>query len=129
MKSNTIDPRFIGFFILTLIFPNYTANNYFENGCPALKCGFIASLQYFSWLATSYMSLGFLIFHIVFPKKLLFISLINIFFKLLLCSSNLGQNIWILFYFLAQLFFTTSETELDYYHQKVSARAASQVAK
>ena len=32
---------------------------------------------------------------------------------------NLGQNIWILFHFLEQFLFTTSETELDYYHQKV----------
>ena len=31
---------------------------------------------------------------------------------------NLGQNIWRLFHFLAQFFFTTSKTELDYYHQK-----------
>ena len=41
---------------------------------------------------------------------------------------NLGQNIWRLFQFLAELFFTTSETELDYYRQKVSVRVASQVA-
>ena len=30
--------------------------------------------------------------------------------------------------FLAQFLFTTSETELDYYHQKVSVRVASRVA-
>ena len=41
---------------------------------------------------------------------------------------NLGQNICRLFHFLAQFFFTTSETELDYYHQKVSARVTSRVA-
>ena len=41
---------------------------------------------------------------------------------------NLGRNIWRLFPFLAQFFFTTSETELDYYHQKVSVRVASRVA-
>ena len=35
---------------------------------------------------------------------------------------------WRLFHFSAQLFLTTSETELDYYHQKVSVRVASQVA-
>ena len=40
---------------------------------------------------------------------------------------NLGQNIWGLLHFLAQFFFTTSETELDYYHQKVSVRVASRV--
>ena len=34
---------------------------------------------------------------------------------------NLGQNIRRLFHFLAKFVFTTSETELDYYHQKVSA--------
>ena len=37
-------------------------------------------------------------------------------------------NIWRLFHFLAQCFFTTSETDLDYYHQKVSVRVASRVA-
>ena len=41
---------------------------------------------------------------------------------------NLGQNIWRLFHFLAQFFFTTSEAELVYYHQKVSVRVASRVA-
>ena len=33
------------------------------------------------------------------------------------------------FYFLAQFIFTTSGTELDYYHQKVNVRVASQVFK
>ena len=37
---------------------------------------------------------------------------------------NLGQNICGLFYVLAQFLFTTSETELNYYHQKVNARVA-----
>ena len=32
---------------------------------------------------------------------------------------NLGQKICTLFHFLARFVFTTSETELDYYHQKV----------
>ena len=41
---------------------------------------------------------------------------------------NLGQNIWRVFHFLVQVFFTTSETELDYYHQKVSVRVASRIA-
>ena len=40
---------------------------------------------------------------------------------------NLAQNICRLFHFLAQFFFTTSETELDYYHQKVSARVAERL--
>ena len=31
------------------------------------------------------------------------------------------------FHFLAQFVFTTSETEVDYYHQKVNIRVASQV--
>ena len=43
-------------------------------------------------------------------------------------SYNLGQNIRRLFHFLAKFIFTTSETELDYYHQKVSAQVASRVA-
>ena len=41
---------------------------------------------------------------------------------------NLGQNIWRVSHFLVQVFFTTSETELDYYHQKVSVRVASRIA-
>ena len=41
---------------------------------------------------------------------------------------NLGQNIWRVFHFLVQVFFTTSETELDYYHQEVSVRVASRIA-
>ena len=41
----------------------------------------------------------------------------------------LGQKIFGLFYFLAHLVFTTSEMKLDYYHQKVNVRVASQVAK
>ena len=41
---------------------------------------------------------------------------------------NLGQNIWGLCHFLAQFFFTKSETELDYYYQKVSVRVASWIA-
>ena len=41
---------------------------------------------------------------------------------------DLGQNIWRLFHFSAQFFFTTSETELGYYHQKVNVRVASRVA-
>ena len=37
---------------------------------------------------------------------------------------NLRQNIYGLFYFLSQLVFITSETKLDYYHQKVNVRVA-----
>ena len=37
---------------------------------------------------------------------------------------NLGQNFCRLFHFLAQFLFTTNETELDYYHQKVIVRVA-----
>ena len=40
---------------------------------------------------------------------------------------NLGQNLCRLFHFVAQLVFTTSETELDYYHQKVNIRVSSRV--
>ena len=41
---------------------------------------------------------------------------------------NLGQNICRLFQFLAQFLFTTSETELDYYHWNVNIRVASRAA-
>ena len=41
---------------------------------------------------------------------------------------NLRQNIWRLPHFLEQFSFTTDLSELDYYHQKVSVRAASRVA-
>ena len=43
-------------------------------------------------------------------------------------SDNLGQKICRLFHFLAQFVFTTSKTELDYYHQKVNERVALRVA-
>ena len=42
--------------------------------------------------------------------------------------NNLGQSICRLFHFLAQVVFTASETELDYYHQRVNVRAAPRVA-
>ena len=41
---------------------------------------------------------------------------------------NIGQNTQRLFHFLAEFLFTTSETEVDYYHQKVNVRVASRVA-
>ena len=41
-------------------------------------------------------------------------------------NSNFGQNICGLFYFLAQSIFTASEIKLNYYHQKVNVRVASQ---
>ena len=44
-------------------------------------------------------------------------------------SDYLGQNIFRLCQFLAQFFFTTSETKLEYYHQNVSARVPSRDAK
>ena len=40
---------------------------------------------------------------------------------------NLGQNVQRLFHLLAQLVFTASETDVDYYHQKVNLRVASRV--
>ena len=40
---------------------------------------------------------------------------------------NLGQNIWRLFHVLAQFLFITSETELDYYDQKVIVRVAERL--
>ena len=40
---------------------------------------------------------------------------------------NLGQNIFRLFHVLAQLFFTKSDMELDYYHEKLNVRVASKV--
>ena len=41
---------------------------------------------------------------------------------------NLGPNICRLFHFLARFLFTTSDTELDYYHNKTSVRVASRVS-
>ena len=41
---------------------------------------------------------------------------------------NHGQHICILFHVLAQFSFTTSESGLDYYHQKMIVRVASRVA-
>ena len=37
---------------------------------------------------------------------------------------NVGQDICRLFHFLAQFLFTTSETDLDYYQQKVNVQDA-----
>ena len=42
-------------------------------------------------------------------------------------SDNNGQNICRLFHVLEKLLFTTSESELDYYHQKVIVPDSSQV--
>ena len=66
-------------------------------------------------------------------KQLLFCR--KIFFRVSSCLEqlllsynyffNLGQNICRLFPVLAQCFFTTSKTELNYYHQKVNIRVAS----
>ena len=41
--------------------------------------------------------------------------------------SNLGQNICLLFHVLAQFLFTISETEQNYYHQKVNVRVAKRL--
>ena len=43
-------------------------------------------------------------------------------------SLHLGQNICLLVHILALLLFTTSETELYYYHPKVNVGVDSQVA-
>ena len=43
-------------------------------------------------------------------------------------SYNIGQNICRIFHFLVKFLFTTSKTELGYYHQKVKVQVASQVA-
>ena len=43
-------------------------------------------------------------------------------------SDNLEQNICRLFYFLTQFVFTTNETDLYYYYQKLNVRVASGVA-
>ena len=40
---------------------------------------------------------------------------------------NLGQKFCSLFHVLAQFLFTTSETELDNYHQKLNVKFASRV--
>ena len=56
-------------------------------------------------------------------------SMLEFFSKKVNPNYNLGENIRRLFDFLAKFVFTTSKTELDYYHQKVSARVASRVAK
>ena len=43
-------------------------------------------------------------------------------------SDNLTQNIFSLFQVLVQFLFTSSEKEIDYYHQKVNVRNVSRVA-
>ena len=63
------------------------------------------------------------IYQINFTKKLkVMLSWIQF-----LVSHKLGQNICRLFHFLGQVSFTISETELDYYQQKVNVQIASRV--
>ena len=58
----------------------------------------------------------------------------RIFFLIAYCTKikqvicNLRQNISRLFHFVAQFLFTTTETELDCYHQRVNVRVAEQFA-
>ena len=42
--------------------------------------------------------------------------------------NSFGQNFCRLFHFSSQFIFTTSQTELDYYHQKVNVRVVPRVA-
>ena len=44
------------------------------------------------------------------------------------CSYYLGQNICRIFHVFVQFLLTTSDMELDFYHQKVDMRVASRVA-
>ena len=63
-----------------------------------------------------------------FTKKICAPRADNIFIvKTFLFSDNLRQKIQRLFHFLAQFVFTTSETEVDYYHQKVNVRVAERL--
>ena len=55
-------------------------------------------------------------------------TILNYHYHHLYLTFNLGQNISNLFHLLAQFLFTTSETKLDYYHQKINVRVALQVA-
>ena len=45
------------------------------------------------------------------------------------CFCNFGQKVCRLFHVLAQFLCTTSETEVDYYHQKVNVRASERLKK
>ena len=48
-------------------------------------------------------------------------------FDIMMYNHNLGLSICRLFYFLAQFLFTTSESELDYYHRKANVRVAERL--
>ena len=56
--------------------------------------------------------------------KLIFLEFLCIFRKVKIkkFSDNLQQNICGLFHVLVQFLFARSETELDYYHQKLNVR-------
>ena len=75
LRSNIACSRYTGLFILMSVFPISTRNNSFENGCQPLKFSFITYFPYFSRFVTSYISLWFLTFPMVFPKTLLFKNL------------------------------------------------------
>ena len=45
----------------------------------------------------------------------------------MICNYNLGQSVYGLFHLWAKFPSTTSEKELNYYHQKGNGRVASQV--
>ena len=61
-------------------------------------------------------------------RRIIWVCL-TIFWGWRLKGCNVGQNICRFFHVLVQLLFTISGTELDHYHQKVSVRVPSRVAK
>ena len=67
-------------------------------------------------------------FYFFSSKNLSFLEFQGIFKKVETKKKIFRQNIWRLFHFLEEFSFTTNETKLDYYHQRLSVRAASRVA-
>ena len=67
--------------------------------------------------------------HITLPGYLYYVIMVFliIIIIILLMMHNLGQNICRLFHVFAQFLFSTSEAELDYYHQKVNVRVAERL--
>ena len=79
-----------------------------------LKTGFILLL----WNLKQYLSLCLLIVHYFCNKTVNYPE-----------GNNTGQKTCRVFHVLEQFLYPTSETELDYYHQKVNVWVASRVVK
>ena len=71
LRSNMACPRYTGLFITTLILPISQPIGFSPNSTQDLKLGFITFYEYAFSLVTSFISLCFLMFSIVFPNTVI----------------------------------------------------------